>query len=236
MKPTISKRRFLALGLIAAMPATAQLDKIFSKLGKKDGGDKSADGIKEALSIGAENAIKLIGQPGGYLQNELIKILMPEKLRPVEKSMRMLGMGKPIDDLELAMNHAAEAAAPLALDFFKNAIKEMTFDDARKIVTGGDTSATDFFKIKTQDKLTVAFRPVINKAMADNDVAKQFNLVAGNVKKIPFMKTELPDIEQYVLDKSLSGMFLMIGEEEKKIRKDPAAQVTALLKDVFGHK
>ena len=228
-------KRRIALGLMAALPASAQLDKIFSKLGKKpQGSDTSAAGLKEALAIGTENAIQLIGRPDGFLKNDLIKILMPEKLRMVEKTMRTLGMGKPIDDFELSMNHAAEAAVPLASGFFKSAIQEMTFDDARKIVTGGDTSATDFFKSKTQDKLLIAFRPVIEKAMADNDVTKHFDMVTGNMKKIPFMKAEIPDVKEYVLDKSLSGMFFMIGEEEKKIRKDPAAQVTSLLKEVFG--
>lgn len=228
-------KRRIALGLMAALPASAQLDKIFSKLGKKpQGSDMSAAGLKEALAIGTENAIQLIGRPDGFLKNDLIKILMPEKLRMAGKTMRTLGMGKPIDDFELSMNRAAEAAVPLASGFFKSAIQEMTFDDARKIVTGGDTSATDFFKSKTQDKLLAAFRPVIEKAMADNDVTKHFDMVTGNIKKIPFMKAEIPDVREYVLDKSLSGMFFMIAEEEKKIRKDPAAQVTSLLKEVFG--
>ena len=228
--------RRLVLGLAAALPAAAQFDKILGKLGVKTpaSGDKSSAGLKEALAIGTENAIKLIGKPDGYLKNELIKILMPEKLRGVEKAMRMGGMGKPIDDFELSMNRAAESAAPLATKFFKQAIQDMTFEDARKIVTGGDTSATDFFKGKTQEHLSAAFKPVIQKAMAEHDVTRQFDAVVGNIRKLPFVKADVPDVEEYVLAKSLGGLFLMIGEEEKKIRKDPAAQVTSLLKEVFG--
>ena len=229
------KRRFV-LGLIAALPAAAQFDKILGKLGvkKPDGGDRSSAGLKEALSIATENAVKLIGRPDGFFKNELIKILMPEKLRGVEKALRMAGMSKPIDEFELSMNRAAETAAPLATKFFKQAISEMTFDDARKIVTGGDTSATDFFKGKTQDKLSVEFKPVIQKAMAQYEVTRQFDAVVVNIRKLPFVKADVPDVEEYVLGKSLGGLFLMIGEQEKKIRKDPAAQVTALLKEVFG--
>ena len=229
--------RRISIGLLAALPVAAQFDKLFPKLGKNSASpEKSAAGLKEALAIGTENAIKLIGRPDGFLKNEIIKILLPEKLKVVEKTMRTLGMGKPIDDLEVAMNRAAEAAVPLASGFFKTAIQEMTFDDARKIVTGGDTSATDFFRAKTQDNLTNAFRPVIEKAMEENNVTKKFDVVVGNVKKIPFMKAEVPDVKQYVLEKSLGGLFHMIGEEEKKIRKDPAAQVTSLLKEVFGRR
>ena len=229
-------RRRLAFGLIAALPAAAQLDKILGKLGVKrsQGGDRSSAGLKEALSIGTENAVKLIGQPDGFFKNELVKILMPEKLRGVEKVLRMAGMSKPIDEFVLSMNRAAETATPLATKFFKQAILEMTFDDARKIVTGGDTSATDFFKGKTQEKLSVEFKPVIQKAMAQYEVTRQFDAVVVNIRKLPFVKADVPDVEEYVLGKALGGLFLMIGEQEKKIRKDPAAQVTALLREVFG--
>jgi hypothetical protein len=124
----------------------------------------------------------------------------------------------------------------MAREHFVGAIKQMTFDDARRIVTGGDTSATDFFKSKTRDKLTLAFQPVIAKTMSENQVAHQFETLLNNIKKIPFVKTDFTDIEGYVVGKALDGLFFMVGQEEKKIRTDPAARVTSLLKDVFGGK
>ena len=141
-------KRRLTLGLIAALPAAAQFDKILGKLGvnRPDGGGKSSAGLKEALSIATENAVKLIGRPDGFFKNELIKILMLEKLRGVEKALRMAGISKPLDEVVLSMNRAAESAAPLATKFFKQAILELTVDDARKVVTGGDTSNNGLFQ------------------------------------------------------------------------------------------
>jgi hypothetical protein len=159
---------------------------------------------------------------------------MPEKLRGLEKGMRLIGMGKQVDGFVLSMNRAAESAAPLARDIFFDAIKQMSFDDARKLLTGGsDTAATDFFKTKTTVKLTDAFRPVVAKTMAENEVGRNFQNVLNAARRLPMVKTEAVDIESYVVGKSLDGLFLLIGNEERKIRKDPAARVSSILKEVF---
>jgi hypothetical protein len=132
------------------------------------------------------------------------------------------------------MNRAAEAAAPAAKKIFVNAILSMSFDDARKILSGGDTAATDYFKNKTTEQLTTAFRPVVQKTMDQNSVMQQYNQLVGQVQTIPFMKSQSLNITDYVVSQALNGLFYMLGQEERKIRKDPAARTTDLLKQVFG--
>jgi hypothetical protein len=139
-----------------------------------------------------------------------------------------------VDEFELSMNRAAEKAAPAARDIFKEALTAMTFDDARKILTGGDTSATEYFKAKTSDKLTTAFRPTVESTMADTGVVTQYKQLTGGLASLPFGKSANFDITDYVVSKALDGLFYMLGEEEKKIRTNPAAQITPLLKEVFG--
>jgi uncharacterized protein DUF4197 len=161
-------------------------------------------------------------------------ILMPEKLRAVEKGLRMAGMGAKIDEFELSMNRAAEKAAPTARGIFKDALMQVTFDDARKILTGGNTSATEYFKAKTSEKLSAAFRPSVESAMDDTGVVRQYKQLTGGLQSIPFGRSQSFDINDYVVSKTLDGLFYMLGQEEKKIRTDPAAQITPLLKQVFG--
>lgn len=159
---------------------------------------------------------------------------MPEKLRMVEKGMRVAGFGPKVDELVLSMNRAAEKAAPLAKDIFIKAILEMSFDDARKIFTGGDTSATNFFKAKTSDRLAAAFTPIVEKSMNQVGVVQQYDQFMGMARQIPFLKTQSLDIHQYVVAKALDGLFIVLSQEERNIRNNPAARVTQLLKDVFG--
>lgn len=191
-------------------------------------------GLKEALAIGAENAVKNVSQTDGYFGNKLIKILMPEKIQKVADVLKMAGYQKQVDDFVLSMNRAAEKAAPQAASYFKDAIRGMTFEDATKILNGGDTSATEYFKGKTQDKLYAAFKPVISSSMNDVGVTRSYKDMMGQYESLPFMSKESIDLDHYVTNKSLDGLFTMIGQEEKKIRTDPAARVTDLLKTVFG--
>jgi hypothetical protein len=233
------KSAWLALLLLsstATLLAEPQFGKILEGLGKKSspGNDKIVSGLKEALQIGAGNAVNLTGKPDGFFANEAIKILLPEKLKTMEKGLRMAGMGKKLDEFELSMNRAAEKAAPEAKQIFIDAIKGMTLDDGRKILTGGDTAATEYFKGKTTETLTSAFRPIVTKAMEDVGVTKQFQQLTGSMSSLPFMKKDAFDINSYVVSKSLDGLFHVLGQEERKIRTDPAARVTSLLKDVFG--
>jgi hypothetical protein len=235
--------RMLMVGMVilfTAFPASAQLDKILKGLGvgEKSGLSdvKIGSGLKEALQIGTENAVSLTGKTDGYFLNQVIKILMPEKLKTFEKGLRAVGYGPKVDEFVISMNRAAEKAAPAAKQIFWDAIGEMTFDDARKILSGNETAATQYFKGKTTNKLTSAFKPVVNKSMNEVGVTRQYKELVGRYESIPFVKKESFDLDQYVVTKALDGLFHMVGEEEKKIRKNPAARTTDLLKEVFGSK
>ena len=223
--------------LLTALPASAQLDRIFKGLGigQKAGlsDAKIGSGLKEALKIGTENTVNLTGKTDGYFLNQAIKILMPEKLRTLEKGLRAVGYGPQIDEFVLSMNRSAEQAAPAAKQIFGDALEQMTFEDARKILSGNETAATEYFKGKTTDKLTAAFRPVVDKSMNEVGVTRQYNELVGRYESIPFVKKETFDLDSYVVTKALDGLFHVLGEEEKKIRTNPEARVTDLLKEVF---
>ena len=163
-----------------------------------------------------------------------IKILMPQELRAFESGLRLVGYGPEVDEFILSMNRAAERAAPHAKRIFWDAITQMSFADARNILNGGDTATTDYFKDKTTDKLTAAFRPVVDKAMNEVGVTRQYKELIGRYQAIPFVKRETFDIDRYVVTKALDGLFYVVGQEERKIRTDPTARVTDLLKEVFG--
>lgn len=195
---------------------------------------KLASGLKEALRVGTDKSVKLTGRTDGYFANEAIKILMPKNLRPLETGLRAMGYGPKVDDFVLSMNRAAEAAAPAARKIFVNAILAMSFDDARKIFSGGDTAATEYFKSKTTEQLTDAFRPVVEKTMDKNGVTRQYNALVGQYKSIPFARGFDLDINKYVVGKALDGLFYTLAQQEKDIRKNPAARTTSLLKEVFG--
>ena len=191
-------------------------------------------GLKEALSVGSQKAVRLVGKPGGYFDNDAIKILVPQNLRTVERVSRGLGQGARVDEFVASMNHAAESAAPEAETIFADAIAEMTIDDARKLLNGGDTSITEYFKSKTSARLAVAFRPHVEAAMSKNGVTQQYEALVGQVSWTPFGSGSSLDINGYVVNKALDGLFYMLGQQEKEIRTNPAARTTALLKQVFG--
>jgi hypothetical protein len=224
--------------LLTAFPVSAQLDRILKGLGigEKSGlsDAKISSGLKEALQIGTENAVRFTGKKDGYFLNQAIKILMPEKLRTFEKGLRAVGYGPEVDEFVLSMNRAAEKAAPFAKQIFWDAIGEMTFDDARKILSGNETAATEYFKDRTTTKLTDVFKPIIGKTMNEVGVTRQYRELVGRYENIPFVKKETFDLDHYVVNKALDGLFHMVGEEEKKIRKNPTARTTELLKEVFG--
>jgi hypothetical protein len=224
--------------LLFGGPVAAQLEDFTKRLGLGDktqlSDEKVGSGLKEALKIGTGNAVSLTGKSDGYFKNEAIKILMPEKLAAVEKGLRAVGYGPQVDELVLSMNRAAEKAAPAAKDIVWGAVTEMSFEDARKILGGGDTAATEYFKGKTTGKLTETFRPVVEKSMQEVGVARQYDALVGRAQSLPFVKVPSFDLNQYVVGKALDGLFLMVAEEERKIRKDPAARVTGLLKEVFA--
>jgi len=226
------------------------LDKVKDLTGKKDK-DKSSStagpaqgkgldtetvtaGLKEALTVGSQNAVKIVSQTDGFFKNPAIKIPLPEKVQKVEKPLRKIGLGKQVDEFILTMNRAAEKAAPPAKDIFIGAIKEMTIVDALNILKGGDTAATEYMRSKTHDKLYGLFKPTVSKAVMDVGVTKAYQQLVDKSKKSRLIKDESLDLDHHVTSKALDGLFFMLGQEEKKIRKDPVAQVTDLLKKVFG--
>ena len=193
-------------------------------------------GLKEALEIGTENVVTEVSRLDGYYRNPDIKIPLPETVQKVEMVMRAMGYGPEVDEFSRSMNRAAERAAPEAKALFWNAIKETTFDDARKILNGRDNEATLYFEDKTRGRLHQPFMPIIHTAMETVGVTRTYQELHAKLNNIPFADRLNLDLDKYVTDKALDGLFFLVAEEERKIRKDPAARVTKLLKDVFGNK
>jgi len=196
--------------------------------------DRITSGLKEALRVSTGKAVASTGRPDGFLKNAAIKILLPPKLQSAGRTMRTIGMGREVDELEIGMNRAAEQATPQAKQIFLRALANMSFDDARGILTGGNTAATEFFKRASAQELSAAFTPIVHQAMEQVGVVRQYN----QVMRDPFVSRLAPgqsmDLDNYVVGKTLDGLFYVLGQEETRIRRDPAAQTTALLKEVFG--
>lgn len=241
-------KQILSIGIVCACFISTfscyagPLDDVFKgvkipQVGSSSGTDEAttSSGLKEALSIGTGNAVTSGSRLDGYFANQAIKILLPDNIQKVAEVLRKIGYQKQVDDFILSMNRAAENAAPKARQFFVNAIKEMSIQDAMKILRGSDTAATEYFKSKTFDKLYTAFKPPVSESMDKAGVTKSYkDMMGAYTKSVPFVKTESVDLDHYVTTKSLDGLFYMIGQEEKQIRTNPAARVTDLLKTVFG--
>ncbi|MBL7049606.1 MAG: DUF4197 domain-containing protein [Nitrospira sp.] len=193
-------------------------------------------GLKEALDVGTRAAVRNVSAPDGYMGNEAIKILMPDKIQKVADVMRKVGFGGTVDEFVTSMNRAAENAAPVATEYFIKAIKSMTIQDARKILNGSQTAATEYFKEKTYSKLYDEFKPGISSSMDKVGTVRSYKAMLDNYSKIPFVKQYTVDLDDYVTNKSLEGLFHMIGQEEMKIRSDPAARVSDILRTVFAVK
>jgi hypothetical protein len=202
-----------------------------SNLGLTD--SKISAGLKEALTVSTGKAVAATGRTDGFFKNEAIKILLPDNLRRFENGMRLVGMGAQVDQFELGMNRAAEQAAPQAKQILIDALTKMTFADAHQILTGGDTAATVYFKRQSSGQLMAAFTPIVHQSLENVGVIKQYNRMMQNAA-VPFLNRPKFDLDQYVVDKTLDGLFYMLGQEERRIRTNPAAQTTALLKQVFG--
>jgi len=198
--------------------------------------DEIIAGLKEALEVGTEKAVALVSKPNGYYKNPDIKIPLPQSVQKVEKLLRAAGYGETVDNFELSMNRAAERAAPEAKSIFVDAIKQMTFDDAQKILSGPDNAATLYFEDKTSSRLQEIFKPIVKDAMGQVGVTRSYQDLNAKLESMPFGKSLGLDLDQYVTDGSLKGLFKMLAEEEKQIRTQPAARVTDLLKKVFANK
>jgi len=195
--------------------------------------DQTISGLKEALSVGMANAISLLSKTDGYFGNELTRILMPEKIQNVADMLKNVGLGGQVDNFVLTMNRAAENAAPQAKGFLMGAIKEMSFDDAKGILNGGDTSATQYLDSKARTKITNSFKPVIASSLDKVGATKAYKDMMSSFTSLPFASAKSLDLDNYVTDQALDRLFLMVGEEETKIRTHPTARVTDILKQVF---
>lgn len=228
----------LVLVLVSLSPAVSQVGEWVEKLGldrvvSHDRGE-IAEGLKEALYIGSENAVLQNGRLDGYFRNEVIKILLPENFQVVERGLRLVGQGELIDEFVLSMNRAAERAAPHAKEIFWDAIRGIDFDDAREILTGGETAATEYFRVETSDRLAEAFLPVVQRATDEVGATRRYKELIGQYQAISFAQSLVFDVDDYVVKRGLDGLFYVLGEEERKIRTDPAARVTELLQRVFS--
>lgn len=194
----------------------------------------AASGIRVALERGAVAAVNLLGRNDGFLGNPRVRIPLPEGLQDAARLLRRLGQQKKVDELVTAMNRAAEAAVPEARTLLVSAAKAISVDDALKIVKGGETSVTDYFVGKTREPLAVKFLPIVTRATEKVKLAARYNAVASRAAGLGLVKPEDANVQQYVTTKALDGLFLMIGEEEKKIRADPVKTGSAILRKVFG--
>lgn len=240
MKKRAAVLAFLLFGLTMMSCTQADLNNVLQELEStvlKENTLSYSDivkGLKQALSIGTNNAVTYVSKSNGYFGNPQIKIPLPEKVRKVEDILRSVGYGKQVDAFELSMNRAAEKAAPLAVDIFKHAITQMSFSDARQILDGPDNAATAYFRGATYDRLQQTFKPIISRAMTEVGVTRNFKNLNSRLAAIPFVDQLSFDLDRYTTNQALDGLFLMLANEEEKIRKDPAARVTSLLKKVFG--
>lgn len=193
-------------------------------------------GLKQALEVGTENAVAGAGRPGGYLNDPEIKIPLPGAVEKIEPLLRTAGYGNTVDNFEISMNRAAERAAPEAKSIFYDALRNMTISDARRILNGRENEATLYFKDKTSSRLADLFKPVVHDAMGEVGATRSYQDLEASVRAVPFAGKLAFDLDQYVTDRALDGLFHLLAAEEAKIRTNPAARTTDLLKKVFAGK
>jgi hypothetical protein len=240
---TIITTLLIMLFILPLHPAHAGFMDLFKDLGQTVKSDSSPlseetiiKGLKEALEKGTQSAVAMVSKTDGYYQNPEIKIPLPPSLQKVEKILRSVGFGSTVDQFEQSMNRAAERAAPQALSLFVDTIKQISFDDARKILNGRENEATLYFKDRTEQKLSGLFEPIVHDAMAEVNATRLFQDLSAKTASIPFAGNLTQNPDAYVTSRALDGLFLMLEKEELKIRQDPAARVTDLLKTVFKSK
>ena len=233
---------FLTLSVGVFAQNGGLLKKASNAVNKVKGGNTSLSndeiiaGLKEALSVGANNSASKLSALDGFFANAAIKVLMPPEAKKVESALRTAGLGSMVDKAILSMNRAAEEASKSAAPIFVDAIKQMSFQDALGILKGADTAATSYLKGKTTSALTTTFKPIIDEALKKTEATKYWKDVFDTYNKLPttFNKVN-SDLSAYVTEKALSGLFFQVAQEEKKIRKDPAARVSDILKKVFAN-
>ena len=194
----------------------------------------AVNGLRQALTNGTQAAVAKLGKEDGFFGDSRIRIPLPPSMKSAEAVMHSIGMGKQVNDLELRMNRAAEAAVPRAKSLLVNAVKKMSVQDAKGILTGGKDSATQYFKRTTTEPLAEQFKPIVKRAMAKVKLAQKYNEIAASGAKVGLVKEEDAHLEDYVTRKTLEGLFVVIADEEKKIRENPAGAASAVVKKVFG--
>ncbi|MGE5641037.1 MAG: DUF4197 domain-containing protein [Clostridia bacterium] len=214
------------VALVIAAPAGAQLDKISNQ--------DAVAGLRAALEKGTQAAVASLGRTDGFLGNAKVKIPLPDSLARAESLMRRVGMGKYADELVVTMNRAAEAAVPEARQIFIDSVRKMSVQDAKGILTGGDTAATDYFRRTTRDPLHGRFLPIVKKATAKVGLAQKYNEYAGRGAQLGLIGKEQSNLDEYVTQKALDGLYVMVAEEEKKIRQDPVSAGASIIQKVFG--
>jgi hypothetical protein len=220
----------LGVLLAASVPAPASWAAGIDAISQKD----SVAGLKTALGQGAERAVSSLGAADGFLGNPKVRIPLPPALRKGEKAFKLLGLDDEAKELVTAMNRAAEAAVPEARTLLVDSVKQMSFDDARQILTGGDDAATQYFRRSSYDKLATRFLPIVKQTTDRSDLSKKYNEFAGQAAQLGVIDARDAKVEDYVTRKALDGLFTMIAEEERAIRKDPLGQSSKLLQSVFG--
>ena len=193
-----------------------------------------SDGLREALRVGTDRAVDAVGRADGFLGNPDIKIPVPEKLQRVEKALRLVGADRMVDEFTTSMNRAAEAAAPVAKQVFLDAVRRMTFEDAMAILRGHDHEATDYFRGSAGPELERLFRPIVDDKLESVGATRSFNNLMRKVDDLPLVSRPVIDLNDYVTGEALDGLFLMLAREELRIRTDPLARTTELLKKYFG--
>jgi len=216
----------LMIGLVLAAPAWAQLENITNR--------EAINALKGALDRGARAAVAQLGHENGFLGDVRVKIPLPESLRRAEKNMRRFGMGKYADELIVTLNRAAEAAVPEAKQLFSDALRQMSVQDAKGILMGGDTAGTEYFRRVTADELAKRFLPIVQRATARVGLAQKYNQYAARGVRVGLVDAEDANLDDYVTRKALDGLFFMVAEEERKIRKDPVGAASSLIRKVFG--
>jgi len=219
--------------LVTGCLSSGTLDKILRDDGELDESTVVA-GLKEALRIGTERSTASTSKLDGFYGNALIRIALPEQYAGVARTLRNIGLGSYVDDFERSMNRAAERASGEAIDIFWSAITQMSISDAFGILNGGETAATDYFRRNTSRSLASRFQPIVREKMEEVGVYNIYNDLVAKYNQLPIDKPEAVDIDVYVTTRTVDGIFSVLEEEEKRIREDPAARTTALLRKVFG--
>jgi uncharacterized protein DUF4197 len=234
MPPQPRRRRGEGGRLLACALASAALGCASSLAGGEISDATIAAGLKDALEVGTRSAVAIASRKGGYSDDPRLRIGLPDALDKLAKGLRVLGFSDQLEELELAMNRAAEEAAAQAAPVFAEAIARMTITDARAILEEGDSAATEYFERATRSELESRFAPIIGEKMGRVGVVQRYDQLLSRYRSLPFTQSPSLDIRRYVTDRALDGLFVLLAEQERLIRTDPAARTTALLKQVFG--